>query len=408
MALVKLEIERFSECRWSIYLLIWVACWFAFQPAAMAQKNVQPKRDLATLRKEIVRLEHEVTEKKSDEKATMNLLGKLDQDIDATTAYLRRLRQDVATAEQRILGQQTQIARSSAEIIRLQEMLKKRLVSFYKYRRRKEVEILLSAESMRQVGVWLRYQKLIAQNDRRAIQSLLANQERLQQNQRQMRAELAIKESNLKEKTAEEQRLLTAKTRRQKILTEIRQDTRALELHLKELVEAQNQIKALIAQNEQQRLTEPMRKLTADATGTQALLRRQRFAELKGKLLWPTQGSIIAHFGRHRHPELNTVTENLGIEIKAPLGAPVICVDDGQVQTITWQRGRGNIIIISHGDGYYTVYTNLSEISVNVSQMVDRGQIIGTVGESGSMSGPILHFQIWKNTQNLNPEEWIA
>jgi len=117
---------------------------------------------------------------------------------------------------------------------------------------------------------------------------------------------------------------------------------------------------------------------------------------------------VISHFGRQKHPSLNTITENLGIEIKAKLGAPVKVVDDGQVQTITWQRGRGNIVIISHDDGYYTVYTHLAEIEVNLQQEVKQGQVIGTVGDSGSINGPMLHFQIWKNTSNLNPEDWLT
>ena len=89
------------------------------------------------------------------------------------------------------------------------------------------------------------------------------------------------------------------------------------------------------------------------------------------------------------------------------LGTPVISVDGGQVQTITWQRGRGNIIIISHDHGYYTVYTHLADIRVNPMEYVETGQVIGTVGDSGSLVGPVLHFQIWKNTQNLDPEKWL-
>ena len=132
------------------------------------------------------------------------------------------------------------------------------------------------------------------------------------------------------------------------------------------------------------------------------------FSSLRGRLPWPTQGQIISHFGKQRHPTLKTITENLGIEIRAPLGTPVQTVDAGQVQTITWQRGRGNIIIVSHDDGYYTVYTHLADIRVDLLDTIEAGEIIGTVGDSGSLNGPVLHFQIWKNTENLNPEDWLG
>ncbi|OPZ81768.1 MAG: Murein hydrolase activator EnvC precursor [bacterium ADurb.Bin431] len=86
----------------------------------------------------------------------------------------------------------------------------------------------------------------------------------------------------------------------------------------------------------------------------------------------------------------------------------MVSVGDGQVQTITWQRGSGNIVIVSHGEGFYTVYTHLEEIRVSQDDPVRQGQVIGTVGESGSINGPVLHFQIWKNTRNLDPEEWLG
>ncbi|HPI74511.1 MAG TPA: M23 family metallopeptidase, partial [bacterium] len=64
--------------------------------------------------------------------------------------------------------------------------------------------------------------------------------------------------------------------------------------------------------------------------------------------------------------------------------------------------------IISHDNGFYTVYTHLQDIRVAETQTVKRGQTIGTVGDTGSLIGPVLHFQIWKNTTNLNPEEWLG
>ena len=133
----------------------------------------------------------------------------------------------------------------------------------------------------------------------------------------------------------------------------------------------------------------------------------QNFYALQGQMQWPAKGTISARFGKQKHPQLKTITENLGIEIKARRGDPVIAVADGTVQSITWQRGRGNIIILNHGNGYYTVYTNLQDILVDMNEPVRGNQRIGTVGESGSLHGPVLNFQIWKNTKNLNPEDWL-
>ena len=75
---------------------------------------------------------------------------------------------------------------------------------------------------------------------------------------------------------------------------------------------------------------------------------------------------------------------------------------------ITWQRGRGNIVIVNHFGGYYSVYTHLSKIFIDIDEPVITGQVIGEVGDSGSLKGPILHFEIWQNNKVVNPEIWLS
>ena len=79
----------------------------------------------------------------------------------------------------------------------------------------------------------------------------------------------------------------------------------------------------------------------------------------------------------------------------------------GRVTAITWQRGYGNLMIISHSDGYYTVYTHLADINVALNEEVAAEQIIGAVGDTGSLQGATLHFQLWNREEALNPEDWL-
>jgi septal ring factor EnvC (AmiA/AmiB activator) len=78
------------------------------------------------------------------------------------------------------------------------------------------------------------------------------------------------------------------------------------------------------------------------------------------------------------------------------------------VTAITWVRGMGNVIIINHFGGYFSVYSHLSQIIVTIDEELTMGQVIGNVGDSGSLQGAMLHFQIWKNNEALNPEEWLS
>jgi len=363
------------------------------------------KQELEGLRRNIRQYEKELSQHKRNEMSAVNLLAQLDQEIAVSGKYLRSLNKEIAGLESQVEMRDAAIHQLQADKGKLSDLIKKRIVSFYKYRRTREIDLLLAADSWKKVRVWLKYQRMIADNDRRNLTALVQRQQQLQEQFSYLRAEMTEKERKLQERQTEELQLRQSREKRTAYLVDLRKDKKVVEQRLIESKEAEKKIMALIAQAEQARLTRKVRRsekqpVTAAPTG--------HFAAVKGRMMWPAKGSIVSRFGRQRHPELNTITENLGIDIKAKPGTPVHAVADGQIQTITWQRGCGSIVIISHDDGYYTVYTHLDDIVVEENQTVRQGETIGAVGENGSLNGSVLHFQIWKNTTNLDPEEWLG
>ncbi|MBN1480758.1 peptidoglycan DD-metalloendopeptidase family protein [candidate division KSB1 bacterium] len=387
------------------FLLALLGVSFAFAATPDTEKS---QKELEALQKEIARYEQELSQKKANEKSTSNLIAGLDREIDVTSSLLFTLRKDLNQQEIQIKSRTQQLTELEEQIEKLRALIKKRLITFYKHGRRRDYEMLLTNGSWEKANIWLKYQKLVAHNDRRNFESLSEKVELLHSEQRQLNQDIAQKEQMLDEQERRTEQLKASRTKRQNVLQVIRKDRAYLEQHVQELENAQQRIRGLIESREKER-TDKQRQISHKKESViPRVTRDYSFANLRGHLPWPTNGNIISHFGKQRHPTLNTVTENLGIEIRAPLGTPVQSVDAGQVQTITWQRGRGNIIIISHDEGYYTVYTHLADIRVNVLDYVETGQVIGTVGDSGSLNGPVLHFQIWKNTDNLDPEDWLG
>ncbi|HOT97331.1 MAG TPA: peptidoglycan DD-metalloendopeptidase family protein [bacterium] len=381
-------------------------------PAAAAEipkEAARQKMELQNIREEIKRQESALSQRKRDEKAATDYLAKLDREIDISHAYLKELNGDVERLAQQVEVRSQRVRLLAAEKDTLASFVKKRLVSFYKHGRAQEIDLLLSIRSLQQAQVWMRYQKMIADADRRNLQSLALRQQQLEKEAIYLRQERADKAKVLNERTAEEQALRRSREKRSAYLLTVRKDKKILEQRLRDSRASEKQILALITKAEQARLSASARKpQQPSATVTAPVVYSGRFAGMKGRLTWPVRGAVVSRFGRQRHPELNTITENLGIDIKAREGGTVVAVGDGRIQTITWQRGSGNIVIISHGDGFYTVYTHLEEIRVSQDDPVRQGQAIGTVGESGSFNGSVLHFQIWKNTRNLDPEEWLG
>lgn len=362
------------------------------------------QQELKQLREEIERFQHRLHQNQSKESVTLELITKLDREIDATKSYVGMLAKEIQKRNREISKYNNEITLLDHDLYALKSLIKKRLVTFYKQGRYQRVELLLQSQSLDQVGTWITYQKMVIENDIRNIESLREKKATLERKKELFRMEIAERERKIRSHSREETRLKSSQRKRKQLLASIRNSREVLEQHLEQTRSAEKRILSYIANAEKNRLG----KRSDPSPSSIQEAREYPFRSLKGKLMWPVQGKVINHFGRQKHPQLNTITENLGIEIKAKAGTPVIAVDKGYVQTITWQRGRGNIIILSHDNGYYTVYTNLREILVKLNQRVESGHSIGTVGESGSLKGPVLHFQIWKNTSNLNPEDWLS
>ena len=113
---------------------------------------------------------------------------------------------------------------------------------------------------------------------------------------------------------------------------------------------------------------------------------------------------VASGFGNRIHPVYKTSKMHSGIDFTAPIGTAVYATGNGKVaETEKHGRGYGNNITINHGYGYKTLYAHLSKIVVKQGQKVKRGDLIGFVGNSGTSTGPHLHYEVIKNNIKVNP-----
>ena len=131
------------------------------------------------------------------------------------------------------------------------------------------------------------------------------------------------------------------------------------------------------------------------------------FDAYKGLLSWPVKGKIITFFGPHRDKEYAVTNFQCGINIRAERGEPIRCVADGYTIFSNWFKGFGNMMIIDHGDHYYTVYAHLEEVFKVKGDRVEKNEVIATVGDSGSLMGPALHFEVRYHGKPVDPMQWI-
>jgi septal ring factor EnvC (AmiA/AmiB activator) len=131
------------------------------------------------------------------------------------------------------------------------------------------------------------------------------------------------------------------------------------------------------------------------------------FSAARGQLPWPAVGDVVGGFGRQRHPIYDTYTVSRGIEIGAPEGDPATAVFGGRVAFADWYSGYGLLVIVDHGGEYFTLYGHLREVEVRVGDRVQAGGLVGRVGETASLTGPNLYFEVREGTDALNPLQWL-
>ncbi|WP_174273843.1 murein hydrolase activator EnvC family protein, partial [Sphingomonas bacterium] len=121
-----------------------------------------------------------------------------------------------------------------------------------------------------------------------------------------------------------------------------------------------------------------------------------------GRFAWPLKGRILRPFG-----PLANGGRNDGINIKARTGATIAAAADGAVAYAATYPGFGQVVLIRHGNGWITLYGHAGALLVKRGQAVTRGQPIASVGSTGSVSEPQLHFEIREGRRPVNPIDWL-
>ncbi|NOZ13133.1 MAG: peptidoglycan DD-metalloendopeptidase family protein [Acidobacteria bacterium] len=134
---------------------------------------------------------------------------------------------------------------------------------------------------------------------------------------------------------------------------------------------------------------------------------RVPISRFKGLLSLPVKGRITERFGRVRNRKFGTWLKNNGITIHVPQGSPVRAVYDGVVVYAGWYKSYGRLVILNHGNDYYSFYAHLDSFSVTINQVVTTGDIIARSGDTASLEHDVLHFELWHGRTPLNPLKWV-
>ena len=324
-----------------------------------------------------------------------------DRELNLTRGRLRSLHQRRRDLDQQLEVTRADLQRSVQTMGDQRARLNRRLRDMYKYGPARELEVILSRQSFAQLMTRWDYLLMVAEQDHQLLEEYRDRKDHVETLQQRLQGHLQQVDRTARQTDSENARLATLRSQQGSQVRTIQTQRQAYEAAAAEMEKTAKGLQSLLARLEVRRKQEA-------TSGREVTPYTGDFAKGEGSLDWPVRGDVIGHFGPETHPRFGTVIKNDGIDISGAIGTPIHSVAKVKVEYVSDDYASyGQIVIIDHGDGYRTLYAHLSEIDVTAGLEVTAGQIIGRLGDSGSLKGPILHFEVRKGATALDPQGWL-
>jgi septal ring factor EnvC (AmiA/AmiB activator) len=325
----------------------------------------------------------------ADQAEGATILGQLDE-LERKTDELNRKFKDLnarrAQLDRDLAESMNRSHQMNAELGERRERLGRRLREAYKLSSGAAWEYLLASRDFGEYVLRRRYLARLWEKDRELVlrfQRHLADMDSATAEIEQRRKEIDALAAAMEN---EKKSLDTQLAKRRSFVESVRRDEKLKAQAAQEMQSAQKDLNRGIGE------------LKGAAGSTE-------FALLKGKMLCPVSGAITKGYGES--VEGRGQRFHGGLDIRAKDGAPISAPAAGKVVFAGRFRGFGNMVIIDHGDSFYTLYAHLKELMMPEGASVKRGQSIGHVGSTGSLEGAYLYFELRHKGKSINPDDWV-
>jgi|SRR5579863_345782 len=378
-----------------------VGCWIllcvfllpvASNAVPLDEQIDQQRRELERLQGEIQAKEKKSSQSAVHERSILSSLQEMEDRIRLHEKRLSLLQLNIERKDAQIerLGKDIEVSRR--ELARKRELMARRLRDLYEEGAGRNLSVLFSAKTEYDFDQRIYYLRWDANKQQEFIRQFKAQLARQERDDREIQ-EARLAANREKADQVQEVTDLRVEQRKKKVLlASIQNERSTYEKAISELDEASLQLQLLLKDLTEKRSRE---------------LSRGGFASEKGRLLWPNRGEVVTLFGRQKHPKFDTYIFRKGIEIRPDSVDSVKAVYDGRVLYADWFKGYGIVIILDHGDNYYSLYAHLGKLLVSAGEHVLKNGIIGTVGETGLVQESRLYFEIRHQGDPMDPLAWL-
>lgn len=376
-------------------ILYLASIFLLFSGTALSAENqksaADAKEEYNKLQKEIDTHKEKIEKTKKTEHSILEELDSAGKDLNRVQLELRKYRAKLRGTENEIRKTEADIEANKGKLAKQTEWLKRKLRVMQRHGYSGDIMLLLStSDDISQLMRRWRYIKEITLYDHKMLESYkqtIDNLDKQENRLKSLRAELKTNEEDI---AVNEATIREKKKSKEVLLSSVRKEKSSYEKMLKELRESSSRLLEIIRRSEE-----------TDAYAAKG------FHNLKGRLPWPVSGKVAIPYGAQKDPQFNTPVFKNGIHIKADGDSSTKAVHSGKVVYAEWFKGYGQLVIISHGEGYHTLYANLAEIFYKVGDIIKEQQVIGRVGESGTLNSPGLYFEIRYKGKPLDPTQWL-
>jgi len=360
-----------------------------------------PNRDLEGIKKKIESEKKGLSELKEREGSVRQSLGKIESELGKHTRELKTANAKLVALTHELASQQVEAKNLEQSIGLRQEVLRKRAVALYHWQHSVgSLEIFSAADSLGNLLQRKHYLQVALSFDQELVGQLHAERQR----QEQVRQDLAEKKAELDSQKlaldAAKEAVRQEAQKKKVLLVSLRLEKASRTKALREMEAAALRLQKMLDEISRRALAKPNESPTSASTGL-------GLDALRGQLEWPVKGEVSAPFGKFKHPEFAAEIIRKGIDIDAPAGEAIRAVEKGRVVYAKSFMGYGNMVIVDHGERYYTIYGHLAEILKKNGDPVRRGEVLGRVGESDANGGPKLYFEMRKDGRSVDPLAWL-
>jgi len=374
---------------------------------------------LADVRDELKGINSQIKEKQNLLKQTKKVESKVSSELDHIEKNLREkevnlvhLSSELKTVESGVASTQKQIQLTQAELEHKKEEISRRVSSLYKAGEMGNVRIFFSSGSIPQAVENRRYMRSVLENDKKLFLDYQNRLLQLKGLKESLEKEAVRKEKLSAQIKAKKQEIEIEKSKKSALLSQVRQEKKGYQSSLKELQANARRLQSMVERLEARSRKsytqkDDKKKLVPGGEYRQPPVSDKGFGSQRGRLSIPATGEIVSRFGKHKHPEFNSFTFNNGITIAAPMNADIRAVFDGEVIFAEKFNGYGNMLIIDHGGGYFTLYAHTSRINRTVGSSVRKNEVVAQVGDTDSTDGAKLYFEIRYQGKPVDPGPWL-